>query len=323
MQVHQNVYQEDEINFRELVVTLKKNKNMIFIMTTVVTLLSIIYVFLKTPIYEVNTLVEIGNYKIDNTNNTNNDKVLLDNASQLSKELNVVFVEMNKNKKGLKAKITLIRVPKKSKSFIEIKAEGYSNILAIAEIKKVVQYIRNKHQKILDDVSERRKFEIENIKRKINNIKIKETKLLDEKINLQEKSLQNYTIQLQSTDKNLKQIEKSNPTLAALLLMEKRNLSDFILQLNVQLLDLKDKKDNLNTNVVWDLEEKKNFLVSMLLPHNYKNSHIVGAILTNDYPAKPNKKLIIFISFIVGLILSIFLVFFLEFLKAMKEENNS
>jgi len=319
MQTDKNISHEDEIDLRELFITLKKNKKIIFIVTTLVTLLAIVYVMIKTPIYEASTLVEIGNYKLNN----NNNKILLDNPAQLSKELTVIFVDMNKNKKDLKAKITKISIPKKSKSFIEINSEGYSNALATAEIKKVVEYIQQKHQKILNDVSERRKFEIETIERKIHNIKTKETKLLDKKILLQEISLRKYTKQLNSTDQNLKKLEKSNPTLAALLLMEKRNLSDFLLKLNMQLLDLKDKKNNLDTNVVWDLEEKKNFLASMLLPHNYKNSHIVGDILTNNYPAKPKKKLIVVVAFITGLILSVFLVFFLEFLKGFKEEEKS
>ena len=314
---------EDDINWRKIFFIIGDNKKIVFFITSFITLLAILYSFYKTPIYEVSALVEIGNYKVDNSNKDNNipSKILLDNAAQLSKELNVIFVDMNKNKKNLKAKISTITVPKGSKSFIEIKAEGYSNKLAIDELEKVVLYIQKKHQRILNDVSERRKFEITNIKRKINNIKTKETKLLDEKITLQEKSLQNYTKQLAKTDKNLHKLESKNPTLAALLIMEKRNLSDFLLNLNLQLLDLKDKKENLDTNVVWDLEEKKNLLLSMLLPHNYQNSHIVGGILKNDYPTKPKKKVIIVVAFIIGLGLSIFTIFFINFLTNLKNEK--
>jgi uncharacterized protein involved in exopolysaccharide biosynthesis len=47
----------------------------------------------------------------------------------------------------------------------------------------------------------------------------------------------------------------------------------------------------------------------------------VGAILTNDYPAKPKKKLIIIVAFITGLILSVFLVFVIEFFRGFKENE--
>ncbi len=312
---------EDEIDLRELFLTLSKRKKFIMIFTTIVTLLAMVYAFSKTPVYEEDAIVEIGNYLKPNINNNKitYKKTALDNAVQLTKELNVIFVDMHKNDKDAPAKIASITVPKKQNDFIEIKAEAISNELATKKINEVITYIQTKHQKILDDVSKRRKFEIENIERKIQNIKNKETVLLDNKIKLQEDSLHNYAKQIKSIEKNFKVIKTKNPSLAALELMQKRDLLDFILKSNLQLIDLRNKKENLNTNIIWDLREKKNILASMLLPHNYKNSHIVGSILTNDYPIKPKKKLIVIVAFITGLILSVFLVFFLEFIKGFKE----
>ena len=316
--------EEDNIDLRELFLTLKKNIKLIVAITLTITILATIYVFIKTPIYEASAIIEIGNYKLDsnNNNNNNNNKVLLANPYQLSKELNIIFIDMHKNDKDVPAKIISITVPKKQKNFIEIKAEGLSNRLASKEIDKVVKYVQAKHKKILDDVSKRRQFEITNIERKIKNIQNKKIALLDTKIKLQEKNLQNYTQQIKLIEKNFKNIENINPTLAALILMQKRNLSDFILKLNLQLIDLKDKKDNLDTSVIWDLQERKNLLSSMLLPYNYSNSHILGSIITNDYPAKPKKKLIIIVAFVAGLVLSIFLVFFLEFINGLKREED-
>jgi uncharacterized protein involved in exopolysaccharide biosynthesis len=45
---------------------------------------------------------------------------------------------------------------------------------------------------------------------------------------------------------------------------------------------------------------------------NYKNSEIVGQVITNDYPTKPKKKIIVAVAFIAGFILSIFLVFIIN-----------
>lgn len=318
-QNQQIVCQEDEIDLRELFLTLKRNKKIIVIVTALITLAAIAYVLLKTPVYEAKGLLELGNYKLDN----NNNKVLLDNASQLSKKLNVIFINEKKSDEMRKSQIISINVPKKSNVFIEIKAEAISNDLAKNEVLKVVQYVQKSHQKILDDVKKRREFEIENIDRKINNIKTKEIKLLNEKIAIKEETLQKYKKELSLIDDNLKKIKKQNPVFAGLTLMERRNISDSILKLSIQLIELKDKKDNLKTNAIWELQEKKNILESMLLPYNYQNTHIVGDILTNDYPVKPKKKLIVVVAFVTGLILSIFLVFFIEFIKGLKEEENN
>ena len=97
--------------------------------------------------------------------------------------------------------------------------------------------------------------------------------------------------------------------------MEKRDLTRSILTLEMNIIELQNKKEKLTTIKINSLIEKRNLLQSMLLPYNYKNSKIVGKIITNDYSIKPKKKLIVIVAFITGLILSIFLVFFLAFLR--------
>ena len=226
---------------------------------------------------------------------------------------------MFKNIKDKDAEISSISVPKKQNNFLEIKSLSPSNDLATKEIQKVVIFIQNKHQKILDDVKRRRELEIKNIEVKISNIKNNQVVLLEDKITLQEENLMDYKRQLALIDNNLKKIETLNPALAALKLMEKRDLSTFIVNLNLQLMDMINTKDQLETIVINDLYEKKNLAKSMLLPHNYKNSEIIGAIITNNYPVKPKEELIVVVAFVTGLIASIFIVFFLNFIKNEEE----
>jgi len=316
----QSYYQEDEIDLKELFKILWLKKNFILSITATITILASVYAFNKTPIYQVNALVEIGNYKLhNNNNNNNNNKASLDSANELVKKLNILFIDMFKNEKDRKFEITSISTPKKVNNFVEIKAEAISNELASQEILKVVSYIKNKHRKILDDVKNRRELEIKNIETKIYNIKNKEVKLLTEKINIQQTNLDDYKLQLNTIGKNIKDIENSNPALTALKLMEKRDLSSFILELNLQLMDMRNKKDELQTTSINQLLEKKQLVASMMLPHNYKNSEIVGQVITNDYPAKPKKKLIVAVAFIAGFILSIFLVFIMN---AFRKEDD-
>jgi len=310
----QNYYQEDEIDLKELFGVLWAKKTLIISITAVITIMAGIYAFNKTPIYQATALVEIGNYKLhnNNNNNNNNNKAILDSTTDLSKKLNLLFIDMLKNEKDRESEISSISVPKKSNNFIEIKAEATSNKLASEEIIKVVVYIKNKHQKILNDVKNRRELEIKNIEVKINNIKNKEIKLLSKKIKIQQSNLDDYKNQLNTIGRNIKDIENTNPALTALKLMEKRDLSSFILELNLQLMDMRNKKDELETTSINQLLEKKQLVKSMMLPHNYKNSEVIGRVITNDYPIKPKKKLIVAVAFIAGFILSIFLVFIMN-----------
>jgi len=315
--------EEDEIDLRELFKTIMNHKVMIMVITAVVTLGSIVYVLNVTPIYQAKALVEIGNYKLNNNNNNNNNnnKALVDNPSQLVKKLNVLYIDLLKNDKDRKAYIESIEVPKNSKEFIEIKALGTSNKLASNQIDIVVKYMQDKHKEIMDDVKLRREMEIKNISTNIQTIKTRVAPLLSQKIKLQEKTLAEFNHQLKTIDKNIKEIQNNNPTLAALQLMQKRDLMNFTIKLNSQLMDMKDKLDNQITIDISKLKEKKLLFESLLLPYNYKNTHIVGKIMLNDYPIKPKKRLIVIVAFVTSFILSIFIVFFMEFLRSFKDEE--
>ena len=315
-------YQEDEIDLKQLACILWASKKLIIGITIITTLLAGIYAFNKTPIYEVNALVEIGNYKLhNNNNNNNNNKALLDSAPDLVKKLNILFIDVFKNEKDRDYAISGISNPKNTNNFIEIAAQAISNEIASRELTKVVDYIQTKHQVILDDVRNRRELEINNINTKINNIKNKEVALLSNKIEIQTANLEDYKSQLKQTNIVIRDIEKTNPALTALKLMEKRDLSAFIVNLNLQLMDMRNRKDELETTAINDLIEQRTLLESMLMPHNYKNSEIIGKIITSDYPIKPKKKLIVTVAFIVGLMLSVFLVFIMNAFR--REEDKA
>ncbi|RBQ27886.1 hypothetical protein CRU88_02395 [Arcobacter sp. CECT 9188] len=48
---------------------------------------------------------------------------------------------------------------------------------------------------------------------------------------------------------------------------------------------------------------------------NLSNSKLVGEYIVNNFPIKPKKSLIIVVSFITGFILSICIVFFINFIR--------
>ena len=93
--------------------------------------------------------------------------------------------------------------------------------------------------------------------------------------------------------------------------------------LKAQKLELEDKNNRFEGSlaVKYNLTTKLNELSLQISSNNIKNTQIVGKIITNNYPIKPKKKLIVTVAFVTGLILSIFLVFFLEFIRNDEKEG--
>jgi capsular polysaccharide biosynthesis protein len=134
---------------------------------------------------------------------------------------------------------------------------------------------------------------IPNLQRKISNIEEVSIK----KLQLQIDNINNITIV------NLER-EKNN--------IRKDTLRKLTYKLNVELPNKKEKYNNL----IRQLEYKKS-------PYNIQNSKVIGEYVVKDYPIKPKKKLIVIIAFITGLMLSIFLAFFLEFIASIKKEKEN
>ena len=308
--------EEDEIDLKELFKTIWAKKIFIVIFTLVVTILAGFYAYSKTPIYEAKALLEIGEYKINNTT-----KNSVDDASTLEKKLSTLFVDMEKNLKDKTSEISNISVVKGLKNFLEIKSESTSNEEAKNEILKVLTFVQNEHEKILDDVKKQKEMELRNIDLQISDIKSKSVALIDKKIENNIKNLKSLEEQLKQIDENLKKIDTLNPSLAALKLMEKRDITNSINTITIQNFEFESKKDELLTTTLYKLEESKQIAESLLLSHNYKNTQIVGEIMTNDFPTKPKKSLIVAVAFVTGFIISIFLVFFIQFIQGIRKES--
>jgi uncharacterized protein involved in exopolysaccharide biosynthesis len=302
--------QEDEIDLRELFKTIWDRRFFVIAFTLVVTVLAAVYAYTKTPIYEAKALVEIGEYKLNGTT-----KNSIDDAVVLEKKLSTLFVDMEKNLKDKTSEISNIAIVKGLKNFLEIKSEATSNEEAKNEILKVLTFVQGEHEKILDDVKKQREMELRNIDLQISDIKSRTVALIDKKLENNVKNLENLQEQLKFVDENLKKIDSLNPSLAALKLMEKKDITNSINTLTIQNFDLESKKDELLTTSLYTLQENKKIIELYLLPHNYKNTQIVGEIMTNDFPTKPKKSLIVAVAFVTGFILSIFLVFLINFIR--------
>jgi LPS O-antigen subunit length determinant protein (WzzB/FepE family) len=156
-----NYIAEDEIDLRELFKTIWDKKVFIGLFTFFVTLLSIVYVFIKnpTPIYKGSLLVEIGEIKTDN------GMVLLEHVMNLK-----YIVEKDFS--------TNISIPSGSNKLLQIEVQNTSKDKIRNEIEKI-------YTKLLDIQREKLKFYKEYIPTK----KIGDIAINNEPINKPKKRL--------------------------------------------------------------------------------------------------------------------------------------
>lgn len=308
-----NIY-EDEIDLKELFKTIWEKKIFIIIFTLIITILSGIYIYIKKPIYEAKALLELGHYKTGV-----NTKTYLLSSKELNKKLNILFIDIDKEN----TKYEKINILKGFNAFIEVEVNDESNDAAIKKINELIKFISKKEEEIYDRRFEDIKLKINKLDLKLKDVKNLEVKNLEVKINIQEKTIISVKNQLKSLEKALENVKTNDYAVFLLKQNEKKILEEKIRTINLNLLDLTQSLINLRTNKIIQIEEEKRVLEKNLLENNNMKVKVVGKIITNDYPIKPKKKLILVISFVTGFILSIFLVFFIQFIKNFKEEKLS
>ena len=245
---------------------------------------------------------------------------MLDTPARLKALLNIVFIEAYKNKKHKSQWVETLKIPKGTSTFIEITARAINNKKAKEQIKNVLTFIQNKHKKILNDVKQNRLLQIKQLDKQIQNIKNFDLPLLVKNIKKIKQDIQFYNKSIIGLNQKQSKLANADITFSTLLLMQQKDAKETLFQLEDKLSDLEQNEKNLDLKID-QLQYKKSIIKDLLKPYNYKNTNISGQIITNDYPIKPKKKLIIAVSFITGLILSIFLVFFIEFIKSFKDED--
>lgn len=247
---------------------------------------------------------------------------------------------------------------KKNKEILEFIKKDYSykyNEFKITTKNKIkdLEYNLNYAQKIEKEKIEKEK---EKIKKELTlNIENEITFLKNTKLKAIENKIKFYSNQLKEFNKSIQRIEKLNKSslnkdilvnielnnFRSLAMKTKDKIEDlYELKQNVLLLEigkLEFKKENLiNEDLkklevkldielpkkIYDLKQKLSKEKRKLETNYFKKTYIEGKVLTNSNPIKPKKKLIVVVSFVTGFILSIFLVFFMQFIRSFKEEAN-
>ncbi len=144
-------YEEDEIDLRELFKTIWAHRWFIAIFTGIVTLVAVIYAFLKTPVYEIQASLQIG--YMHNSNNSNNYII---NPYALK-----IYIDSNFGKK-VREELPYIDTSfeKRANSILNLTIYAYSNDDGIRylyntlkdinqlEDKKLLSYLQNIKDKI-------------------------------------------------------------------------------------------------------------------------------------------------------------------------------
>jgi len=173
------VIQEDEIDLRELFLTLIKNKMTIVLITSAITIAGALHAYTKTPIFEVKSTIQIGHI----------GESLIDDPANISKILSVIF---NVNDKSSSDEITDANVKsiaqvKSVKNFIEVVTEGTSNDSALRKNMDVTAYTKNLYLDKIDQYILEKNHQIEKLKKEIIKIDTFDIKNLQEQIKLLEK----------------------------------------------------------------------------------------------------------------------------------------
>jgi len=251
--------QEDEIDLKEIIKTLIRYKKFILIFTFTITILAGIYAFLKKPIYETKTSLQIG---------------YLLNYSDFNK---IYFLDPIATKIYIKNTYPAVEIsnPERIKDIYNLKILGFSNKDNVKYINKILKDLKNKESKKVLLFKK-------NIEKKIKIIK-------EENIRLT-KELNNFNQKLSFT---------KDPKLYAIILNNISEIQNKITQNKLKIVNLENQ----------------------LSPSNITYTHIIGNIKQSLSPVKPKKKLIIIVAFITSFILSLFLVFLIEFIKNLKESE--
>jgi uncharacterized protein involved in exopolysaccharide biosynthesis len=272
--------QEDVIDLHELFDIIKKRKKLVFFVTGAITALAFVYAFfIATPIYSVRSMIELGQIR----------QKPIDSVSSVKERLSYQYKVNSKGMNKSLPYVNAITIPKNSETIFTLDIYGHNNEEATKYLETVVSDIKSQYNQKMESYVDRQKTRIAQI---------------DQDINATSHTLQKMERELTDYDKRILTLQKEDAALAGIYAMQ-------IIQKQTQLISLQDHLS--------ELKNTKQDLLLSLSPLNMTPTNMLGEPEVRQSPVKPKKKLIVVVAFITGLMLSIFLVFFLEFLAKGKE----
>lgn len=133
--MQQNTVYEDEIDLKEVILTLWSKRKFIAILTALVTLISLVYTLLYNPkpVYKGESVLEIGGIHSIQVGFQQ-----FDDVSNLAEIINTKFEKINTN------------VPKRTNTILEISVDSTDKKVITTKLSEVVDYILDRHQNIIE-----------------------------------------------------------------------------------------------------------------------------------------------------------------------------
>jgi uncharacterized protein involved in exopolysaccharide biosynthesis len=271
--------QQEVVDLRELWKRLRKKKKFILLFTLTCMVLALLYIMWAKPVYEVKAMIEIG--KIDAR--TKNEAPI-DNTEDIKQKLEYIYGIKSKKKRDF-PRLKSISIPKKSKSVFSLTVEGTSNQSSVKKIDEIIKKLEATYAKKTEAY-----IDVQNALIALTKKDIKRTqKIVDDIKN----TLTDYNIKILN-------ITKKDAALAGLYTIQISQNQARLQELESRISQLKSKVFNLQLSIT---------------PLRITQTHKIGSVEVLDKPVRPKKALIMLVAFITGLMISIFLVFFFDFMR--------
>ena len=279
--VNKNI-QNDVIQLKELFIIIKNRKKLIGTVTLLTTIFAIVYAFfIAKPVYSVKSMIEIGEIA----------SKPIDNINTIQQKLSYIY---KVNVDGIRKELPIVKsisASKKSENILAIIIHGNNNDEAVNYIQTVISKIETQYKEKTDAYTKSQK---------------KLIKLIQENIKDNSENLIAMKKDLDTYNQKIVSLKSEDAALAGIYALQ-------IGQKQTQFLALK--------QYISELKNKEQELVLSITPLMIRPTQIVGEIETLEKPIKPKKALIVIVAFITSLMLSIFLVFFLEFINGMRKKE--
>ncbi|WP_419777014.1 Wzz/FepE/Etk N-terminal domain-containing protein [Malaciobacter marinus] len=288
---NENNYNKHIIDLEKIFIILKKNINFIFLVVFFIVFLAFVYIFIKKPIYEVESTLQVG--RISNER-IERPEILAQNAQIYFK-----YSDNELNRDVFVSKLSYIK-PMDVIDFITIKTQAYSNEEALSKNNEVIKYIKSISENKIKEYKRNINYKINTIKEEIFRLNTYQKKDLQSKISNLKDLMKNENIKYKSIlSKDFTEIDDKN--------IKYIILNNLEYKLNIEV-----------PNKINELKIEIDKLKSLLSDNNIINTKQVGDYLILNSPIKPRKILIILISILSGLLIALFFVYFKEVIKKDK-----
>jgi uncharacterized protein involved in exopolysaccharide biosynthesis len=163
--------EEDEIDLKELFLTLWAKKVFIVGFTLVIVIVGVVYSLSKTPVYEIKAVVEVGSFNSNSNSNSNN---YIENPQNLIKKLLIINKENVKTQE--KSTLQDVSLVKSTPNLIEIIVASTSNQEGKVLIEKIIKQVKEEHNEKIDSYKALIQSNINNLMSQINLLEKSENK---------------------------------------------------------------------------------------------------------------------------------------------------